>query len=191
MDADTTGGAVEDRKKPKRIPRDELESRYPSLTVLSGPASKATKTAWVAAFNARPDAMHSLLADFIKQVHAQPGRIGQRPMPKEELVDFNALIYGEANDLPLMEVLPKLVTISERAFCAQIKMSRAQYQRILSGAYDPNVYEIRKIAEAVKKPAIYFIEYRKAMAVAAFLNLLDERPGIATSLYRTYLEVRM
>jgi hypothetical protein len=29
------------------------------------------------------------------------------------------------------------------------------------------------------------------MAVAAFINLIDERPGIATSLYRHYLDVRM
>lgn len=178
-------------RRSKGVPKEELEKQYPSLSYLSGPPSKATKKAWVAVFNARPDAMHSLLADFIKQVHAQPGRIGQRPMPKEEQVDFQGLMYGEENDLPLAEVLPKLVKVSERMFCVQINMSRAQYRRMLASEYDPDVNEIRLIAKALRKPPTYFAEYRKAMAVAAFLNLLEERPGIATSLYRQYLEVRM
>lgn len=179
------------RRRTRGVPQEELERKYPSLSFLTGPPGKATRRAWVAVFNQRPDAMHSLLADFIKQVHAKPGRIGQRPMPKEEQVDLESLLYGEQNDLPLIEVLPKLVTASERAFCAQIHMSRTQYQRMLKGDYDPDVKELRLIAEALKKPPTYFVEYRKAMAVAAFLNLLDERPGIATSLYKTYLEVQM
>lgn len=172
------------------VPREDLERMYPSLSYLTGPTNRATTRAWVAVFNARPDAMHSLIADYIKQVHAVPGRIGQRPMPKEEQVDFDGLIYGDINDLAIHEVLPKLVMVSERMFCSLIKMSRTQYQRLLRGDYDPDVNEIRLIALAVKKPPTYFIEYRKAMAVAAFLNLLDERPGIATTLYRQYLEVR-
>lgn len=177
-------------ERKRGVPRDELEKLYPSLTILSGPTGKATSRAWVAVFNARPDAMHALLADYIKQVHAQPGRIGQRPMPREEQVDFEGLVYGETNDLPIGEILPKLVRVSERMFCSLINMSRTQYQRLIHGDYDPDVREIRLIATALKKPPTYFIEYRKAMAVAAFLNLIDERPGIATQLYKQYLEVR-
>lgn len=172
------------------IPKEDLEKQYPSLTQLAGPPGKASQKAWIAAFNARPDAMHNLLADYIKQVYATPGRIGQRPMPKEEQVDFKGLIYGEENNLPLHEVLPQLVKVSDRAFCLRINMSRRQYQRLLGGEYDPDVAEIRMIAEALKKPPTFFVEYRKAMAVAAFLNMIDDHPGIATSLYRTYLEVR-
>lgn len=179
------------KKRTKGVPREELERQYPSLSHLSGPPSKASKKAWVAVFNARPDAMHNLLADYIKQVYATPGRIGQRPMPKEEAVDFQGLMYGETNDLPLHEVLPKLMKVSERSFCQQIAMSRTQFQRLLAGQYDPDVNEIRLIAKALKKPPTFFIEYRKAMAVSAFINLIEERPGIATTLYRHYLEVRI
>jgi hypothetical protein len=170
---------------------EEVAREFPSLSYLSGPPGKATKRAWVAVFNARPDAMHSLLADFIKQAHATPGRIGQRPMPKEEQVDFDSLVYGEINELSLVEVLPKIVHMSERAICAKIHMSKTQWRRVLAGEYDPNVHELRAIAEAVKRPPAFFVEYRKAMAVAAFLNLIEERPGIATSLYRTYIEARL
>lgn len=184
-------GDIQQRKRSKGVPREDLEKRYPSLSHLSGPPSQASKRAWVAVFNARPDAMHNLLADYIKQVYATPGRIGQRPMPREEAVDFQGLMYGEENDLPISEVLPKLVKVSERMFCELVPgMSRRQYQRILSGDYDPTVAEIRAIAKAVKKPPTYFVEYRKAMAISAFINLIEERPGIATSLYRQYLEVR-
>lgn len=135
--------------------------------------------------------MHSMFADLIKQVHATPGRIGQRPMPKEEEVDFQALVYGEQNEEPLTQVLPKLVKISERAFCAKIHMSRTQYQRMLRGEYHPDAKELRLIAQALKKPAAYFVEYRKIMVLSAFVNLIEERPGIATMLYRDYLTVRM
>ena len=173
------------------MPREELEERYPSLTHLAGPPSRSSKRAWVAVFYARPDAMHSLLADFIKQVHATPGRIGQRPMPREEQVDFQGLLYGEKNDLPMGEVLPKLVKVSERMFAIQAGISRGAYQRIVRGEHDPDVQEIRSIAHAVGKPPTYFIEYRKAMAVAAFINLIDERPGIAESLYRHWIQVRI
>lgn len=181
---------AESSRKRRGVPREELVREYPSLSKLQTGSERAVELAWVATFSARPDAMHALLADFIKQVHATPGRIGQRPMPKEELVDFKGLMYGEENDLPLREVLPKLVKVSERAFCLRINMSRRTYQRLLLGDHDPDVGEIRAIATALKIPPTYFIEYRKVMAVAAFVNLLDERPGIATKLYKHYLQVR-
>lgn len=182
---------VAEPKRKRGIPKEVLVETYPSLTSLAGPPGQATKQAWVAVFNERPDAMHALLADFIKQVYAQPGRIGQRVMPREAEVDFQSLVYGEENDLPLRDVLPKLMPYGVRSIAPQVNMSRTQFQRMLKGEYEPDVNEIRLIAKAVRKPATYFVEYRKAMAVAAFVNLLDDRPGIATSLYRQYLEVRL
>ena len=177
--------------KKRKATAEELAAQYPSLTYLSGPPGKANRKAWVATFNARPDAMHNLLADFIKQVYATSRKVGQRPMPKEEAVDFQSLIYGEENLRPIHEVLPALVKVSERMFCSRINMSRSQYQRLLAGQYDPDVNEIRKIAEVLKKPPTFFVEYRKAMAIAAFINLIDDHPGIATSIYRQYLNVHM
>lgn len=179
------------RRKGGGMSREEMLDQYPSLRSLSAPPGKATQKAWVAVFSARPDVMHNLLADFFKQAHAQPGRIGQRPMPKEEQVDFEGLVYGEQNDLPLTEVLPKLLKQSERGFCIRINMSRSQFQRLLRGQYHPDVNELRQIAAALNKPATFFVEYRKAMVVSAFLNLIEDRPGIATALYRKYLEVRI
>lgn len=180
------------RRRNAAMTADELHRKFPSLIQLaSRPPEQTLERAWVAAFTARPDAMHALLADFIKQVHARPGRIGQRPMPKEADVDLDGLIYGEDNDIPLVDLLPKMMHPSERAFCQRIAMSRAQFRRMLAGAYHPDVYELRRIAGALGKPPVFFIEYRKAMALAAVVNLFNERPGVATKLYRSYLEDRL
>lgn len=179
------------RRRGRGMPSDELHVKYPSLRSLARDHGDRTREAWIAAFTARPDAMAGLLADLIKQVHAQPKRIGQRPMPREQEVDFHALVYGEDNDLPIAEVLPKIMRCSERQFASKLPMSRTQVQRMLDGEYEPDVNEIRHVAAAVGKSPMFFIEYRKAMAIAAFINLIDERPGIATILYKRYLEVRM
>jgi hypothetical protein len=70
-------------------------------------------------------------------------------------------------------------------------MSRAQFRRLLVGEYHPDVYELRRIAGALRKPPVFLVEYRKAMALAAVVNLLNERPGVATKLYRSYLQDRL
>jgi len=177
-------------RRRRGVPKEALERVYPSLPALTGPIGRAVDVAWIAAFKARPDAMQDLLADLIKQVHATPGRIGQRVMPPEAEVDFHGLVYGEVNELPIAEILPKLMPYGVRQIVPQLSMSRTQFQRLLKGEYHPDANEIREIAKAVKKPPTFFIEYRKIMAVAAFVNLIEERPGIATTLYRQYLEVR-
>lgn len=176
------------RKQP--MPAEEMHRRWPSLNDLAGTCERASESAWVAVFDAQPEAMHRVVRELIKQVYARPNRTGQRPMPREEQVDFWGLIHGDQTDLPIHESLPKLHALSERQMVSRVAMSRTQYQRLLKGEYDPTVFDIREIARVVGKPPTYFIEYRKMMAVAAFINLLDERPGIASSLYRDYLEVR-
>jgi len=180
------------RRRAPALSEDDLHRRYPSLAHLaSRPPEQSSQRAWVAVFNARPDAMHALLADWIKQVNARPGRIGQRPMPKESEVDLQGLIFGEENDLPLVDLLPKMLGVSERLFCKRISMSRTQFQRLLAGDYHPDVYELRRIAAELGKPPVFFVEYRKAMALAAVVNLFNERPGVATKLYRSYLTDRL
>lgn len=199
MSTETPDAPVKKRRnaRSKGMEQEELHKRYPTLRTLTQPRSSNVELAWVATFNARPDAMHALLADYIKQVHARPGRIGQRPMPKEEEVDFKSLIYGESNEEPLVTAAPKLQAQlpphlrSERNFCATLPMTRATYRRILSGEIQPDANEIRMIAKALGKPAVFFVEYRQIMILSALTNLLVEEPGIASALYRDYLNIRM
>lgn len=185
------------KRRGRGMEREEMLVTYPSLRSLSAPPGRAVEGAWVATFSARPDAMQALLADYIKQVHTKPGRIGQRPMPKESDVDFQTLLYGEVSDKPMLEVLPGLVKglaphlRSERTFSQAIHMSKTQYRRMMNGQYEPTVNELRCIAKVVGKPPVYFSEYRKAIVMAALLNLMDERPGIATKLYQQYIEVHL
>jgi hypothetical protein len=173
---------------------DDLRSKYPSLKSLAAPAAKASERAWVAAFTHRPEALEGILSDLIKQAYAKPGRIGQRPMPREAEVDLEALLSGEYTDEPLAVSLPKLVKISERALCTKLYISRRMYQRMFLPEHDPERYHpdaelLTRIAQAVGKQPSYFLEYRLIAAQAAFLNLITEKPVIATRIYREYLEV--
>jgi len=177
-------------RKQRGMSREELEDRWPSLKTLAGPTSGAAEAAWMAVFAQRPEVMHRILRELIKQVYAKPGRTGQRPMPKEEEVDFWGLLHGEQTDLPIYEVIPKVTNLSERQITARLPMSRSQYQRMMKGEYEPNAYEVREIAKVVGKSPTFFMEYRKMMAISAFINLLEERPGIASMFYRDYLEVQ-
>lgn len=178
------------RRKARGMSPEEIQGRYPSLGALTASSGQASKHAWLAVFKGSPHVMHALLGDFIKQVYAQPRRVGQRPMPKEEEVDFQGLVYGEETDQPLQEILPKLMGTSERSFVKAAHMSRTTFQRLLRGEHDPDVNELRALAAAVHKPPTFFIEYRKLAAMCAFAQLLEDRPVIASRLYRQYLEVR-
>lgn len=173
---------------------DELQAKYPSLKHLAQPPGKACERSWVAAFTHKPEALENLLSDIIKQAYAQPGRIGQRPMPKEEEVNLEALIYGEYSEEPLPELLKKMVKMSDRAFAQKIHISRRMLQRIMLPDGDPEKYFpdmelMQRIAKALGKTPSYFLEYRVLAAQAAFVNLLKDRPGVATKLYRDWLEV--
>lgn len=182
----------------KNLDVEELAEKYPSMRSLMAPTAKARRTAWVYAFTERPEAMEDLLSDMIKQAYAKPGRIGQRPMPKEEDVNLDVLLHGEYTEEPLDVSLPPLIKISQRAFCTKIHMNRRIFQRVLlpdkdekgrpnPEKYHPDMETLQRIAEAVGKPPSYFLEWRQMAATAAFVNLITERPGIATALYRQYL----
>lgn len=186
--------ATKSRRRAPNYDFEELAEGYPSLRTLAAPTSKACERAWIAAFDEKPEMLESLISDLIKQAYAKPGRIGQRPMPREEEVDLHALLYGEYAEEPLETELPKLVKISERAFCMKINMSRRTWQRMFladrdPAKYHPDVEDLRRIAKAVGKPASYFMEYRQMMAQAAFVQLITDRPAIATKLYKDYLTV--
>lgn len=173
---------------------EDLQQRYPSLKTLAAPTGKAGERAWVAAFTHRPEAMEGMLSDLIKQAYAKPGRIGQRPMPKEEEVNLEALLQGEYTEEPLTDVLPKLVKISERAMVMKLRISRRMYQRMFlpeghPDKYHPDIELLTRIAAAVKKPPSFFVEYRQIAAQAAFVKLITDRPVIATRLYREFLEI--
>lgn len=178
------------RKARQTFDRADLESQFPKLSELLGPPKAALSKSWVAAFSEEPQAMYSILADIIKLAHAKPGRVGQRPMPREEEVDLDALLYGEVSNDPLTVTLPRVMTMSTRRLAELIHMSNTQVQRIISGDYEPDVDQLRRISAAVNVPPTYFLEYRIAMVVAAMHNIMATNPNVATALYRRYLKVR-
>lgn len=183
------------RQKPPNYDIDHLSRVYPSLRTLTGPTAKAVEKSWVAAFTTSPEALETMLSDLIKQAYAKPGRIGQRPMPREEEVNLSALLHGEYTDDPIATVLSKKVKLGyHKMFAEKIFMSRRMYQRMFlpddhPDRYHPTMQDIERIAEALSKPPSYFVEYRLMAAQAAFARLITERPVIATRLYRDFLQV--
>ena len=170
----------------RKVDQDEL-AKHPATVALSGERGTRPE-AWLAVFTAKPEVVEDLLADLIKQAHAKPGRIGQRPMPREADVNFAALTRGELNERPIHEVLPGLMggssetIVAERAF-----MSRSAFRRILKGEREPSLVELRDIAAAIGKSPAYFPEYRKAIVMEALSGFFDERPAAAVRLFRSYV----
>lgn len=173
---------------------ENLRETYPSLKKLASPLGVGQSKAWVAAFTHKPEALESMLSDLIKHAYAKPGRIGQRPMPREEEVNLDALLNGDYTEDPITIALPKLLKISDRAFCAKLHISRRMYQRMFlpeghPDKYYPDAELLQRIANAVRKPPSFFLEYRLIAAQAAFIKLINDRPAIATKLYRDYIEI--
>ena len=191
-----SGTVMEEKPKSRRgrkvnfEPR-SLESRFPRLSDLLGPATTQNRESWDAEFREQPHAMYSILSDIIKVAHARPGRVGQRPMPKEEEVDLDTLLYGEVSNEPLIVALPKVMEgMSERKLAEKVKMSRTQLQRLLKGEYEPDVYLLREIAKAVNVPPAFFLEYRVAMVMMAMHSMMADNPNVATIIYKKYLTVK-
>lgn len=179
------------KRKTYLFDREQLEVEYPKLSDLLGPPRQALEKSWMAAFTEEPQSMYSILSDIIKLAHAKPGRVGQRPMPREEEVDLDALIHGQVSNAPLVETLPKAMgDMSERALARAVKMSKTQVQRMMDGLYEPDISQIRRIAAVVNVPPTYFLEYRVTMVVSALHNIIEDNPNVATALYKRYLEVR-
>lgn len=166
---------------------EQVFEKFPYMRDIVGPQKKQNGEGWDALFDARPDMMHAIFADIIKQTYATPSRVGQRPMPREEDVDLDWLMDSDPNREPLTAVLPKLVKVSERKFCDSISMSRATYQRMLKGEYDPDIDQLRRIANAIGKPPSYFIEYRRRLLFSALGRMLVREPQILDMLFYSYV----
>jgi hypothetical protein len=181
------------KQKRKQIDLEEMYGLYPSLKNLSDPVQRSKLKAWTAAFTEKPEAVEDLLQDIVKQAYAKPGRIGQRPMPEEADVDLDALIFGEYSEDPIHIALPPLVKVSGREFAKKISINRRYYQMMLlpedhPDKYHPDMYTIKKIADAVGKPPSYFREWRILSVHNALINYLTAHPGAVTNLYKTYVE---
>lgn len=167
------------RRKRKGLTDEQMLVRFPVLRNLIGP--NASADAWEDQLIARPDAVTAMLGDLIKHTYAVQGRVGQRPMPLEADVDLGDLVYGEVSEEPLVEILPDLIARvgSQRAFADKVMMSRTQLQRVLSGEVLPDKAQFDRIAKAVRKSPMYFMEYRKVVALQLLSDAIDERPVMA------------
>lgn len=166
----------------------DLFDRYPSLRSLVGP--QQTREDWDALFSLEPDGMLRIFSDIIKSEYAVKGRVGQRPMPREDQVNVRQFLMGDFSDLPMHEALPKIMRISKRAFAMRVGMSWTQFRRVLNGEVVPDPSQIRRIAKVVDRSPLYFVEYRRMMMVTAMANLFEANPDLMNSLVARYVRTR-
>lgn len=165
---------------------------YPMLRGLVGLPTQygESREDWNALFVAEPDGMLRIFADIIKSEYAAKGRVGQRPMPREEQVNVNQFLSGDFTDRSMPEVLPRMIKTSRREFAARVGMSWTQFRRVMSGEVVPDPSQIRRMAKELNCSPLYFIEYRKMMMVAAMVNLFESKPDLMNSLVSRYVRAK-
>lgn len=169
----------------------DLFDRYPSLRSLVGP--QQTSDDWDALFSLEPDGMLRIFSDIIKSEYAVKGRVGQRPMPREEEVNVKQFLSGDFTDASIREVLPDLIKrrgLSRRHFAMRVGMSWTQFRRVLSGEVVPDPSQMRRIAKVVNRSPLYFVEYRRMMILTAMANLFEGNPDLMNSLVARYVRAR-
>lgn len=166
----------------------DLFDRYPSLRSLVGP--QQTCDDWDALFSTAPDGMFRIFADIIKSEYAIKGRVGQRPMPREEEVNVRQFLADDYTDLPMSDALPKLIRVSRRAFASKVGMSWTQFRRVLRGDVIPDPSQMRRIAKAANVSPLYFVEYRRMMILTALANLFEDNAELMNSLCTRYVRAR-
>lgn len=170
----------------------ELYDKYPTLRGLVGLPSRYgdSREDWDALFAEEPDGMLRIFADIIKSEYAAKGRVGQRPMPREEEVNVRQFLSGDFTDRPMHEVLPRLMPVSRREFATRVGMSWTQFRRVLAGEVVPDPSQIRRIAKELNRSPLFFLEYRKMMMVSAMANLFESNPELMNSLVARYVRTR-
>jgi hypothetical protein len=166
----------------------DLFDRYPSLRSVVGP--QQTSNDWDALFANAPDGMLRIFADIIKSEYAVKGRVGQRPMPREEEVNVRQFLADDYTDLPISDALPKLMKVSKRAFAMKVGMSWTNFRRVLSGEVVPDPSQLRRIAKAANVSPLYFLEYRRMMLLTAMANLFEGNSELMNALVTRYVRTR-
>lgn len=129
--------------------------------------------------------MGAILRDTLRVGHT-PKRRGSRPALEAE--DGEARLrqlFGEDYTvLPFASALKALAgNRSVSVLSTKTGLSRSHVQRLLAGR-TPTGLEMETVARAFSKPAVYFVEYRHGLLLAAVLRHLSRAPEASVGLVR-------
>jgi transcriptional regulator with XRE-family HTH domain len=74
--------------------------------------------------------------------------------------------------------------MSQRAFALKIPVHQTTMSRFISGAMQPDMAMIERIAAAARVNPAYFVEYRAKLIGDAVCTVLRERPNMGITAYR-------
>jgi len=112
---------------------------------------------------------------------------GKRPgLTKSDGIErLNKILERDFSDLEFSASFRSLVAgRSVRAIHAKTGLSKSHVQRLLTGADNPSIETIEKIASAFKKHPSYFLEYRIFKVLECVNVFLIENPETATTWYK-------
>lgn len=173
--------------KGRMVADEEIQGRFPFLRMIVGDHKLPNGAGWEVLFEHQPDIIHAILADVVKHSNAQPGKVGQRPTPREETVpDIIHLVRMEQNNDPLEIELPRIMKVrglSERKLQERLSISRRTLQRLIEGDYDPPLSVLEELSDALSVSPSHWVEYRAKIVLAAVVTVFLQQPSKLNHLF--------
>lgn len=146
---------------------------------------------WVQVFDDEPEVMGRILQDVTRSMQATPGKPGPRPVldrrRAQPVVDRwlgKDPRHRPYAVLPFPEAFKLLVEDrSVRHVAGRLGWPKTRVARLLTGEAQPMAVEMEHIAQVFEKSPSYFLEYRIAWAVTAFLSSLEASPEQTIRVY--------
>ncbi len=132
--------------------------------------------------------MGAVLRDALRVGHT-PKRRGSRPLLNAEdgEVRLRQLFGDDYTTLPFAEAFRVLVEsrgLSVRQVARKTGLSRSHAHRLMLGQVAPTGRDMEMAASGLSKPAVYFLEYRVGLLLAAVAQHLTEAPETSVGLVR-------
>lgn len=146
---------------------------------------------WSQVFDDEPEIMGAILQDVVRSMQATPGKSGPRPVldrrRAQPVVDQwlgKDPKHRPYSVLPFPEAF-KLLTEgrSVRHVAAKLGWQKSRVARLLAGEQSPVATDMEHIALTFEKSPSYFVEYRTAWCVSAFITSLDSSPEQTIRVY--------
>jgi transcriptional regulator with XRE-family HTH domain len=132
------------------------------------------------------DTFIKVLGDILKS-ERKISTPGKRPsLNKSDGIEkLNRILERDYSDSEFCIAFKNLVgQRSVRAINAKTGLSKSHVQRLLTGADDPSIETMEKIATAFRKHPSYFLEYRSFKVLQSINDFLIKNPETATTWYK-------
>lgn len=144
---------------------------------------------WSALLASNPKVLWGLVADVVKAVKAGEGdrRTGRRPaVGVGSLDELYSLLFPKVyvNDPFCQAFRAALGTRSQREFAATVGINQATVSRLLRGKTAPTVEIMERIANTLRIPPTFFLEYRAMKLGQVITDVLLANPQVSIDTVR-------